>query len=230
MPGTDMNITNDLVTEYLNRYYRPACDDLAKLRRTAEADRVPIILPETEIYLNSLLLILRPEKILEIGTAIGYSALYFAYRCPQAQIYTIEKDETAVCAARHNFRISGKEEQIRCFLGDGQEQIEKLRDNGVCDFDFIFIDGAKSHYRRFLDAALSISKPGTIIVSDNILQKAMTVSDTYDSGHKHKTNIKKMRQYIDYICSAPELTTSLLSVGDGIAVTMYRGKNGSETF
>lgn len=224
-----MNITNDLVTEYLNGFYRPLSEELAFLREMGEKDRVPIILKETETCLNLLLTLYRPSKILEIGTAIGYSALYYAERCPEAEIFTIEKDETAFSAAKNNIEAAGKTSQIHCLLGDGQEQIEKLKDQGTVGFDFVFIDAAKSHYRRFLDAALTVCREGTLIVSDNILQKAMTCSDEYDTQKKHKTNIRKMREYVDYISRDPSLETSLLAVGDGLAVTIYRGEHEQRT-
>lgn len=221
-----MNITNDIVTEYLTGFYRPVNEELAALRQMGEKDRVPIILRETEMYLHTLLPLVKPKKILEIGTAIGYSALYYAAMCPKAEIYTIEKDETALYAARHNISAAGKGGQIHTIFGDGQEQIEKLRDNGISGFDFVFIDAAKSHYKRFLDAALSVCQDGAVILSDNILQKAMTASDVYDPQNKHKTNIRKMREYLNYITNDNTLQTSLLSIGDGLAVTIYRGEHG----
>lgn len=221
-----MNITNDIVTEYLTGFYKPVNEELSTLREIGEKDRVPIILKETEMYLNTLLPLVKPKKILEVGTAIGYSALYYASVCPDAEIYTIEKDETALYAARHNISAAGKEGQIHTIFGDGQEQIEKLRDQGISGFDFVFIDAAKSHYKRFLDAALSVCCDGAVILSDNILQKAMTASDIYDPQNKHKTNIKRMREYLDYITNDKTLQTSLLSVGDGLAVTVYRGEHG----
>lgn len=221
-----MNITNDIVTEYLTGFYKPVNEELSTLREIGEKDRVPIILKETEMYLNTLLPLVKPKKILEVGTAIGYSALYYASVCPDAEIYTIEKDETALYAARHNISAAGKEGQIHTIFGDGQEQIEKLRDQGISGFDFVFIDAAKSHYKRFLDAALSVCRDGAVILSDNILQKAMTASDVYDPQNKHKTNIKRMREYLNYITSDKTLQTSLISVGDGLAVTIYRGEHG----
>lgn len=221
-----MNITNEIVTEYLTGFYKPVNEALSTLREIGEKDRVPIILKETEMYLNTLLPLVKPKKILEVGTAIGYSALYYASVCPDAEIYTIEKDETALYAAKHNISAAGKEGQIRTIFGDGQEQIEKLRDQGVSGFDFVFIDAAKSHYKRFLDAALSVCCDGAVILSDNILQKAMTACDIYDPQNKHKTNIKRMREYLSYITSDKTLQTSLLSVGDGLAVTIYRGEHG----
>lgn len=221
-----MNITNDIVTSYINSYYRPLNAQLETLREMGEADYVPVILKETEQCLNFLLALKQPEKILEIGTAIGYSAIYFAQSCPQAEIYTIEKDENMMQAARHNIAAFGLESRIHSRLGDGQEQVEKLRDEGLTDVDFVFIDAAKSHYRRFLDAALSVCRKDALIVSDNILQRGTTVSDQYDPQRKHKTNVKRMREYVDYICSSREFETSLLSTGDGLAVSVFRGEHG----
>lgn len=217
-----MNITNDLVTSYINGFYKPLTQELGQLRITGESDRVPIILKETEVLLGTLLDLKKPVKILEIGTAIGYSGIYFAAKCPDAEIYTIEKDEFAYNAARQNIATFGLQDRIHQFLGDGQEQIEKIRDMGISDFDYIFIDAAKSHYKRFLESALEVAADGAMIVSDNILQKAMTVSDSYDEGRKHKTNIRKMREYVEFISNDSQLSTSLLSVGDGLAVSIYK--------
>ena len=218
-----MNITNDLVTEYINHRYQPVIDSLDQLRPLGAQDIVPIILNETETFLNMVLALKRPQKILEVGTAIGYSSLYFAERCQKAEIYTIEKNEYAVNSARHNIAAAGLEHRIHSLFGDGQEQIEKLRDQGVDGFDFVFIDAAKSHYKRFFDAAITICEKNALIVSDNILQRAMTASDKYDTNGKHRTNIKKMREYVDYIVNDRTLDTSLMSIGDGIAVSIYRG-------
>ncbi|MBR3756599.1 MAG: class I SAM-dependent methyltransferase, partial [Firmicutes bacterium] len=154
------NITNDKVTEYICRYYHPVNEDLAHLREIGERDNVPIILKETEMILTTLLNLKRPAKILEIGTAIGYSSIYFATVCPDAEVYTIEKNEQMLQAARHNIAESGLENRIHSLFGDGQEQIEKLASQGITGFDFVFIDAAKSHYRRFFDAAVSVSVPG----------------------------------------------------------------------
>lgn len=217
-----MNITNDLVTSYINGYYKPVSEELGELRICGEKDRVPIILKETEVLLGSLLDLKKPVKILEIGTAIGYSGIFFATKCPSAEIYTIEKDEFAYNAAKQNISNFGLKDRIHQFLGDGQEQVEKIRDMGISDFDYIFIDAAKSHYKRFLEAALQVAADGALIVSDNILQKAMTVSDEYDEGRKHKTNIRKMREYVEFISNDSQLSTTLLSVGDGLAISIYK--------
>ena len=217
------NITNDKVTEYICQYYHPVDEELAHLREIGERDNVPIILKETELILTTLLNLKKPAKILEIGTAIGYSSIYFATMCPEAEIYTIEKNEQMLQAARHNIKEAGLDNRIHYLYGDGQEQIDKLRDQGICDFDFVFIDAAKSHYRRFFDAALSVSTPDAILVSDNVLQRGMTVADEYDTHGKHKTNSRNMREFVEYICNDPSMHTSLMSIGDGLAISTLRG-------
>lgn len=219
----DRHITNPVITEYLLTGYKPLNAKLEALRAIGEEGRVPIILPETEMLLKTLLELKEPARILEIGTAIGYSALFFAELLPGARVFTIEKDEYAYNAARHNIEAAGLSDRITVLAGDGQEQAERLSDSGEGDFDFVFIDAAKSHYRRFLDAALKICVPGALIVSDNILQRGMTASDEYDVNGKHKTNIKRMREYVEFITNCPYLSTSLLSTGDGVAVSIYRG-------
>lgn len=218
-----MNITNDQITEYIDGYYRPLNEELRQLRESGESQHVPIILKDTEMLLGSLLELKNPAKILEIGTAIGYSSSYFAAKLPDVRVYTIERDETLTQIARGNIASLGLEDRVRVLFGDGQEQTEKLRDEGITGFDMVFIDAAKSHYRRFLDAALDVCAEGALIVSDNVLQRGSTVSDEYDPSGKHKTNIKKMREYVEYIFSAEYLSTSLLSVGDGVAISIFRG-------
>ncbi|MDD6043519.1 MAG: O-methyltransferase [Eubacteriaceae bacterium] len=219
------NITNELVENYITKYYRPVNESLEQLRLVGEKDHVPIIQRDTENVLNSYLKLKQPKRILEIGTAIGYSAIYFATVCKDSEVYTIEKDEIMRQAALNNFQESGLNDRIHSLFGDGQEQIEKLQDQGIKDFDFVFVDAAKSHYKRFLEAALKVCSNNALIISDNILMRGMTASDDFDEHRKHKTNIRKMREYIDFICTQEDLETSLLAVGDGLGITIYRGNN-----
>ena len=130
----ERHIINPVVTEYLNRCYRPLNGKLEALRAIGEDGHVPIILPETEMLLKSLLLIKKPERILEIGTAIGYSAVFFAELLPEAEIYTVEKDEYAFNAARRNVEAAGLSDRITVLPGDGQEQVEKLLHDHQIDY------------------------------------------------------------------------------------------------
>lgn len=215
------HITNPQVTEYMNGFYRAASPALAALRQQAEADDVPIILKETEDYLNTLLAMVKPRRILEIGTAVGYSAAYFAVKSG-ADVITIEKSEAVYHTAKSNIEALGLAGQVRLLTGDGEEAVNGLEEEGAEAFDLVFIDAAKSHYKRFLDASLRLSHPGTVIVADNVLFQAKTVSDEYDPSGKHKTNIRRLREFIEYVYDHPALETSLVACGDGLTVSVVK--------
>ena len=215
------HITNPQVTEYMNGFYKAASPELDALRRQAETDDVPIILKETEDYLNTLLAMVKPKRILEIGTAVGYSAAYFAVKSGAA-VVTIEKGEDVHLTAKSNIEELGLSGQVRLYCGDGEEETLKLMEAGEEAFDLVFIDAAKSHYKRFLDAALKLSHPGTVIVADNVLFQAKTVSDEYDPSGKHKTNIRRLREFIEYVYDHPALETSLAACGDGLTISVVK--------
>lgn len=217
------NITHPKVTEYINRFYRLAEPELMELRLAAEAEGVPIILRETEDFLNVLLSILQPERILEIGTAVGYSAAYFAKKTG-AHVVTIEKSDEMHRIAAENVKKLGLEVNIRLLLGDGEEEIKKLSDAGEKPFDFLFIDAAKSHYKRFLDAAMELTHPGSVIVSDNVLFRGSVADDEEHLDRRHKTNIRRLQEYMEYIYHHPALETSLIACGDGLAISRVREK------
>ena len=218
----EMDITDKSVTAYIRSKYKPASDILVPFRNVGERDRIPIILKETESVLSMILEMTHPKRIFEIGTAIGYSTAFFAISCPDAVICSAEKDEGSFRAAQMNIRNAGVEDRVRLYLGDGQDIAQKLKEEGEGDFDLIFIDAAKSHYRRFLDASLEIAADEAVIISDNILQHGMTASEKFDPKNKHKTNIIGMRSYLNHLNRDRHFRTTFMSVGDGLAVTRYR--------
>lgn len=215
-----MNITNDLVTEYINSFYKPQTSQLEDLRFTSEKEAVPIILKETESFLEVFLRSFRPKSILEVGTAVGYSASFFAEVCKDSSIITIEKFEDKAQIAKSNIKKLGYNNQIQVLTGDGEEIINSFDKDEK--FDFIFIDAAKSHYKRFLDASLDHITQDGIIICDNVLFKARTVSDKYDPTGKYKTNIRNMREFLQYINNHPLLTTTIISCGDGLSISTIR--------
>ncbi|MCH3955582.1 MAG: O-methyltransferase [Eubacterium sp.] len=222
----EIEITSPLVEDFLHQHYRPLNSSLEKLREISRADKVPLIRRETEMLLSTLLELKQPRKILEIGTAIGYSAVYFATFCPHAEVYTIEKDEYMFRAARINVRQSRLENQIHVLHGDGAEMIDLLKANGIKDFDMVFIDAAKSKYGEFMDHALTVCRDGAMIVCDDILQNGLTLIDADmdpKRERKHRTNIRQMREFISKIMDDPRLSTSLNAVGDGMSVSIYHG-------
>ena len=213
-----MNITNDAVTRYINGFYKPVSAELSALRERAEEERVPIILRETESFLAFLLALRPPDSVLEIGTAIGYSAAFFA-SCG-ASVTSVEKDEAKAEAARENIERLGLSGRVRICCGDGEEAVNALGEDEL--FDLVFIDAAKSHYRRFLEAVMPHLAPGALVISDNVLLKGTTADAGLDPGGRFKTNIKRMREYLEFISAHPSLDTVILACGDGLALSRYK--------
>ncbi len=216
----DGNITNEKVTDYLDSLYRPLSAGLYELRTRAEADGVPVILKDTERFLDTLLRIAKPRRILEFGTAVGYSASCFAHICgPQTEIITLESDENMYEAAVGNIKRLGFEKRVHVVPGDARRTAPELE--GV--FDFVFIDAAKSHYMEFWMAARENVRAGSVIVCDNVLMNAKTVSGEYDPQRKYRTSIRRMREFLDYITDTDEAVTSVSAAGDGISVSYIVG-------
>ncbi|MFV0517576.1 MAG: O-methyltransferase [Aminipila sp.] len=215
-----MNITNDKVTEYIDSLYRPLTPELAELREKAESENVPIILKDAETFLLNIIRLKKPKRILEIGAAVGYSSSCFATASECAEIVTVEYNEETYKTAIANIERLGLSDRIKVHLGDGSEVVEKLFVEGCEPFDMVFIDASKSHYKRFWDSALKLCNKDSIIICDNILMRAMTVSDEYDTHGKHKTNIRKMREFVEYINDLEYCYTSVLPIGDGIAISV----------
>ena len=215
-----MNITNKVVTEYINGFYKERTTALCELRKEAEANHVPIILRDTEDLLESLVLLKKPTKILEIGAAVGYSSSFFTSLDENIKVTTIEADEKTYETAKANIKKIGYEDRITLLFGDAREVLEKLAENNDNDYDLVFIDAAKSHYKAFWDLSMPIVKDDALVICDNILMKGMTASDEFDVKKKYKTSIRKMRDFLDYINSLEYAKTTTLSVGDGITISI----------
>lgn len=214
-----MNITNEKVTSYINGLYRSLNGELRRMRSRAEALHIPIIQRDTETFLLNLIRIKRPSSILEIGTAVGYSAACMALACDSCRITTIEADPRLFSEAKGNIGRMGLSGRIEVLLGSGQELLNHIKGS----YDLVFIDAAKSHYRTFWDKALPLCKPGAVVVCDNVLMQAMTVSNEYDLKNKHITSIRKMREFLTYITQTDCADTSVLPIGDGISLSVLKG-------
>lgn len=218
-------IRSESVNKYIEKYYRPINPQMASLREEGESSNIPIILRETEIFLGTFLSQIKPKKILEIGAAIGYSALYFSYLLPDATVFSVERDDEMWERAKTNVSKHSKKDDIFVAHSDAVEFLEMLQEDGEWKsepYDFVFIDAAKSHYREFFDLVLPITKEGSFIICDNILMKGMTSDD--EVNKKHKTSIRRMRDFVDYICAIPNADTRILSIGDGISITKINGR------
>lgn len=223
-----MNITNDKVTEYLEGLYRPLNENLNALRAEAEKHEIPIILRDTEGLLLNFLRIRKPRRILEIGAAVGYSAICFAAVLPEAEIVSLERSEKMYLKALENVERFGLSGRIRIQKGDAVESLKEMKaqiaDPEQEGFDLVFIDAAKSYYRKFWDCSIPLCRRGAVILSDNVLIKARTASDEFITERRQKTSVRRMREYLSYITRLDYADTAVIAVGDGVAVSVLREK------
>lgn len=188
--------------------------ELEKIKKKALEDKVPIIMDDTLEVIAKILDEIKPKKILEIGTAVGYSAICFSeYLQENGKIDTIERDTERVKEARKNIKKAEVEEKINIYEGDAVEILPTLND----EYDVVFIDAAKGKYPFFLNQALRMIKPGGVIFADNILYKGYVMSDY--NKHKQRTAVRNLREYIAEITNNEKLETEILEVGDGLAIS-----------
>lgn len=188
--------------------------ELQKIKQKALEEHIPIIMDDTLEVVDEILTKLKPRKILEIGTAVGYSAICFSkYLTEEGKIDTIERDEERILQAKENIKKVGVEEKINIYEGDAVEILPKLEDK----YDMIFIDAAKGKYPFFLKEALRMLNEKGVILADNILYKGYVMSDY--NKHKQRTAVRNLRQYIAEVTNNPNLETKILEVGDGLAIT-----------
>ncbi|KNZ43292.1 O-methyltransferase [Acetobacterium bakii] len=213
---------NEIVQDYIEDYIRGLIPEgnplLEAFRVRAAADEIPIIHPEVQNYLEILIKSRNIQSILEIGTAVGYSASVFAAAMDaHGQVDTIERSLKMVSEAEENIGELGIGNQVNLILGDALETVETLTKS----YDMIFLDGGKGHYIHLLDACLKRLKPGGVLVSDNVLFKGMIASDALVIRRKI-TIVKRMRKYLEAISDHPQLMTTVLPLGDGLAVSWMK--------
>lgn len=195
---------------------------LEAIEREALASFVPIIRKEMQSFLKVLLAIHKPMGILEVGTAVGFSALLMSEYVPKdCKITTIEKYEKRIPIARQNFVRAKKEEQITLLEGDALEVMKTL----TTPYDFIFMDAAKGQYPVYLPEALRLLNEGGVLVSDNVLQEGDIIESQFAVERRNRTIHSRMREYLYELKHHPELVTSILPLGDGVAVSVKTGKD-----
>ncbi|SFE74312.1 O-methyltransferase [Peptostreptococcus sp. D1] len=209
------NIVNDLVEDYIRKTLKMNNGILEYMEIYAEENSVPIIHKEVSELLKVILKIHKPKRILEIGCAIGYSSIFFANVLNNdVEIITTERNPIMLEKAYENIKKAGLSDKIKILVGDAEETLKDI--DG--DFDMVFIDAAKGQYKLFFDIVFDKVKNGGIIISDNILYKGMIASDDFVVKRK-KTIVKRMRDYLDYICHQEFLDTSIIPIGDGVAIS-----------
>ena len=192
-------------------------DVFSLIKKEAIEQHIPIIMDDTLEIVNQILKEAKPTKILEIGTAVGYSAICFSkYLQENGIIDTIERDKERVAEAKKNIKALNLEDKINIIEGDAVEILKTL--NGK--YDVVFIDAAKGKYPIFLQEAIRMLNDNGVILADNILYKGYTLSDY--NKHKQRTAVRGLREYLKILEQNEELQTEILEVGDGLAISKLK--------
>ena len=210
------NINYEYITRYIRRTMKKNEGLLAEMEEFAKVNEVPIAQPETAKLIENLIRMSPSKKVLEIGSAIGYSSIIMANA--GADVTTIERDENMFEPLFSNIEKAGHKDKIHVHQGDALEILDTIDDK----FDFVFVDAAKGQYLEFLPHCMRMLKVGGIMFSDNILYKGMVATDELYKRRK-VTIIRRLRDYLDTICNMDELSTVIVPIGDGAAIS-YRLK------
>ncbi len=192
----------------------PNYEYLKDIEKYGRENKIPILLDDTLEYISKILEEVKPKRILEVGTAIGFSALCFSkYLSEDGRIDTIEIESLRVEQALENIEKVGVQDKIRVLEGDALEILPYLTE----EYDVVFIDAAKGKYLEFFEHALRLCKKGGYIIADNVLYKGMVQSDY--NKHKQRTAVNKLRAFIDMVLENENLESKLIDIGDGITVS-----------
>ena len=202
---------------YINSLDRGNTPFLEELEQTALRDRVPVIRREMQSFIKTFLAMNQPGRILEVGTAIGFSTLLMCeYGREDLQIVTIENYAKRIPIARENFRRAGRENQITLLEGDAGELLKTLEG----PFDMIFMDAAKGQYIHWLPDIRRLMAKGSVLISDNVLQEGDIIESHYLVERRKRTIYKRMREYLYELKHDPFFVTSILPLGDGVTVSV----------
>lgn len=215
-------ILDERLLTYLNSLDSGNGALLDQIEQEALADDVPIVRKDMQRFLKFLLAVKKPQRILEVGCAVGFSALLMAQWNPvDAAVTTIENWEPRIPAARANFRRAGREEQITLLEGDAGEILPRLCAEGR-QFDWIFMDAAKGQYPVLLGPAVELLADDGVLVSDNVLFDGEIIESRFAVTRRNRTIHKRMRDYLYTLTHHDRLTTTVLPVGDGAAVSVKK--------
>lgn len=210
-------IVNERVVAYINSLNCGNSDICNTIEKEAIADEVPIIRKEMGNLLKVLLQLVQPERILEVGTAVGYSSILMSENMPHnCTITTIENYDKRIPVAKNNFKRAGKEDVITLIEGDALEVLNTL--DGP--YDFIFMDAAKGQYINYLPDIKRVLRKGGLLISDNILQEGEIVESRYAVTRRNRTIHARIREYVYELTHSEDFVTSIVPIGDGITLSV----------
>lgn len=218
-------IVDERMVTFINSLDEGHTEFLEQLEKEAREDAVPIVRREMQSFLKFLMVAARPKRILEVGTAVGFSALLMCEYNPEpCQIITIENYEKRIPIALDNLKKAGKEEQIELLEGDAAEILPTLTE----PFDFIFMDAAKGQYIHYMPEAVRLLADGGILMSDNVLQDGDIIESRFAVERRNRTIHSRMRDYLYELKHSDVLETSIIPLGDGVALSIKKKKEEKE--
>ena len=218
-------IVDERMVTYIRSLERPENPVIEAIEQEALENFVPIIRKETQSFLKVMMLMNRPARVLEVGTAVGFSAILMSEYLPEgSRITTIENYEKRIPIARNNFKRAGKEEQITLIEGDALEVMKTLEG----PYDFIFMDAAKGQYIHYMPEAVRLLADGGILMSDNVLQDGDIIESRFAVERRNRTIHSRMRDYLYELKHSNVLETSIIPLGDGVALSIKKKKEEKE--
>ncbi len=212
-------IVNERIVSYIHSLERSNGEVCDEIEEFAHQTNVPIIRKEMESFLRVLIEIKKPKRILELGTAIGYSAILMANSMPEdCRITTIENYDKRIPIAKENFKRAGVEDKVELLEGDALEILQKLDE----PYDFVFMDAAKAQYPVYLKEIMRLLPVGGILIADNVLQDGELVESRYAVERRNRTIHSRMREYLYEVKNMKELETTIIPIGDGITLSVRK--------
>lgn len=212
-------IVDERMVTYIRSLEVPESAVIEAIEQEALRDRVPIIRKEMQSFLKVLLMIKRPMRILEVGAAVGFSSILMSEYMPEGgHITTIENYDKRIPIARANFKRAGKEEQIDLIEGDALEVMHGLEG----PYDLIFVDAAKGQYIHYLPEVMRLLGTNGVLVSDNVLQEGDIIESRFAVERRNRTIHSRMREYLYELKHHDQLQTSIIPLGDGVALSVKR--------
>lgn len=212
-------IVNERIVSYIHSLERSNGEVCDEIEEFAHQTNVPIIRKEMESFLRVLIEIKKPKRILELGTAIGYSAILMANTMSEnCRITTIENYDKRIPIARDNFKRAGVEEKVELLEGDALEILQKINE----PYDFVFMDAAKAQYLVYLKEIMRLLPVGGILIADNVLQDGELVESRYAVERRNRTIHSRMREYLYEVKNMKELETTIIPIGDGITLSVRK--------
>ena len=209
---------SERISDFIKQYGSEREDILQRLRKKAEAEGVPIIREETEAFIRAIALLMKPRDILELGTAVGYSSIMLALtdESHASRIDTVEDWEPRIPLAKANIREAGLADRINLIHGDALAVMRDMKKT----YDLVFIDAAKGQYPDYLKEAMRLTRTGSVIIADNILQDGEIMESKFLVERRDRTIHKRIREFLEMVSKDERLETSILPVGDGITFSV----------